>query len=276
MNIVFKKIAAKILLIPRVKRLLERIWQFYERARVQNIQRLDIKRGLESYEMLRAVDIRDLEQLDIKENFREGDAKALEQLVGMVLKDNIMIAEVGSWKGFSTSVLAKAVVNHNGKVFAVDHWMGSEEVKHHERLKAVDIYSIFKRNMIALGVWDIVHPMVMDSQTASQIFADGILDLVFIDADHRYESFKKDIWSWLPKLRDGGILCGHDCEGYYSKYPEEVKKMIEEHLGDDYIREIICHPGVAKALHECFQDRYQIMPNSIVWYHIKKEPASTC
>jgi hypothetical protein len=122
----------------------------------------------------------------------------------------------------------------------------------------------------------------MDSQTASEIFVDGILDLVFIDGDHRFEAVKADIMSWFPKVRAGGILCGHDCEGYYSEYSQEDKKMVEEHLEDDYITTAndytpaveayvhnICHPGVVKALRDCLQERYSIMPNSTIWYYTK-------
>ena len=36
------------------------------------------------------------------------------------------------------------------------------------------------------------------------------LDLVYIDADHGYQAVKDDIKAWMPKIRKGGIICGHD------------------------------------------------------------------
>lgn len=71
-------------------------------------------------------------------------------------------------------------------------------------------------------------------------------------------------------MKNGGILCGHDCEGYYSKYSRKVQKMIDENLENDYIPNV-CHPGVVKALHDYFQEKYSVMPNSVVWYYIKKD-----
>ena len=35
-------------------------------------------------------------------------------------------------------------------------------------------------------------------------------DLVFIDGDHTYEATKQDIAIWWPRVRSGGLLCGHD------------------------------------------------------------------
>lgn len=39
---------------------------------------------------------------------------------------------------------------------------------------------------------------------------DDNLDFVYIDGDHRYEAVKEDIELYLPKVRVGGMLCGHD------------------------------------------------------------------
>ena len=46
---------------------------------------------------------------------------------------------------------------------------------------------------------------------------DGSLDWIYIDADHEYEAVKADLEAWFPKVRNGGIISGHD----YVKYESE-------------------------------------------------------
>lgn len=60
----------------------------------------------------------------------------------------------------------------------------------------------YQKNPIAL--------MRMSSEKSSKIIADKSLDLVFLDAQHEYDKVKQDIELWLPKVKDGGIICGHD------------------------------------------------------------------
>lgn len=69
--------------------------------------------------------------------------------------------------------------------------------------------------------------MRMDSISAAKYIADGSLDLVFIDADHLYEGVKNDIIAWMPKVRTGGILCGHDYDptGNFTGLIEAVHEM---------------------------------------------------
>jgi len=65
------------------------------------------------------------------------------------------------------------------------------------------------------------------------------VDIVFIDADHRYQPCKTDILLYREKAN--GILCGHDID----------------------------YPGVNKAVNELIEN-YQVGPNN-VWFI---EPAS--
>ena len=48
------------------------------------------------------------------------------------------------------------------------------------------------------------------SKNAMGAALDRSLDSVFLDGDHREAPFRADVEGWLPKLKPGGWLCGHD------------------------------------------------------------------
>lgn len=52
----------------------------------------------------------------------------------------------------------------------------------------------------------------MESREASRLYKDETFDLVYIDANHAYEAVKEDVRLWMPKVKKGGILAGHDIE----------------------------------------------------------------
>ena len=70
--------------------------------------------------------------------------------------------------------------------------------------------------------------------TAHKHIDDGTLDFVFIDADHQYNSVKRDITNWLPKIKPNGYICGHDINQIWVQ--QAVKETIEEYeTGPDLI-----------------------------------------
>lgn len=88
------------------------------------------------------------------------------------------------------------------------------------------------------------HIKKMSSADAAAQIPDRTYDFVFLDADHSYDGVKSDIINWLPKVKIGGILCGHD---YNHPRIGEVKKAVDElfsdiELGEDmtwfYIRRV--------------------------------------
>lgn len=70
-----------------------------------------------------------------------------------------------------------------------------------------------------------------DSVASADKVQDGELDFCFIDGDHSYNGCKRDIEAWLPKVKDGGWICGHD---YERKEPRKfgVRKAVDEAFGD--------------------------------------------
>lgn len=48
------------------------------------------------------------------------------------------------------------------------------------------------------------------SPEAAAAYEDGFFDFVYIDANHSYGGVKADLDAWYPKVREGGLLCGHD------------------------------------------------------------------
>lgn len=54
----------------------------------------------------------------------------------------------------------------------------------------------------------ILHRKTSDAAVAD--FEDASVDLVFVDGLHTQEQVERDIRNYWPKLRSGGVMCGHD------------------------------------------------------------------
>jgi glycosyltransferase involved in cell wall biosynthesis len=133
-------------------------------------------------------------------------------------------AEIGSWKGMSSAYMAVEIANSGKDIdfYCVDTWEGSVE---HEQygIDTSNLYDTFLDNMTPVQKY--YKAIRAKSLQAVKQFEDKSLDFIFIDASHEYEDVRDDIIAWLPKLKDGGVIAGHD------------------YINDDF-------PGVKKAVHE--------------------------
>lgn len=67
------------------------------------------------------------------------------------------------------------------------------------------------------------------SVNAAKLYPDGSLDFVYIDANHCREAVLEDLQVWYPKVRAGGLLCGHDfIDTFENGDFIEVKKALTE------------------------------------------------
>jgi predicted O-methyltransferase YrrM len=134
--------------------------------------------------------------------------------------------ELGVWKGHSVSYLASKLKGRNVKIYAVDifeDWDKNKKVL--DEVKYVT--ELYNENLINEGVRNMITDIRSISWEAADNFKESEVDFVFIDADHTYNSVIKDIKAWLPKIKKGGIISGHD---YFTS--PGVKSAVDELLGN--------------------------------------------
>lgn len=137
--------------------------------------------------------------------------------------------EIGSWTGRSSAFMAVEIWR-SGKAISfdcVDTWLGSREHQDSSEFKSGDLYGIFTRNMKKVrGRYRAVRK---DSCMAARGYGDGSLDFVFIDGDHEYDGVMADIRAWLPKVRKGGVIAGHDYGSWLG-----VTRGVHDSFGHDF------------------------------------------
>jgi predicted O-methyltransferase YrrM len=137
-----------------------------------------------------------------------------------------ILVEVGSYLGKSTVFLARQLID-SGKYcsfFAVDTFNKPGWVRVTEAFGASPLpvppemakfsllYDAFRYNLARCGVDGVVQILPQLSTIAARSFPDNSCSFVFLDADHEYSSVKEDLEAWVPKVKPGGIIAGHDYE----------------------------------------------------------------
>ena len=63
-----------------------------------------------------------------------------------------------------------------------------------------------------------------NSKKSSKMFMGDTLDFVYIDANHSYKHVLEDINFWYPKVKDGGVIGGHDFD---SQHQDVILAVLE-------------------------------------------------
>lgn len=175
--------------------------------------------------------------------------------------------EIGSWTGFSSYFLAKALnMDTQGQLYCVDSWGSfSAYAPKEEYTQFVDVMHIFRGLMRGLGVIDKIRVLNMLSNDAWGILGDNQFDLIFIDGDHTYQYVLTDGFNALKKAKFGGIIIGHDYHHHDMECPpadwllNNKDNRIATFQGKDYF------PGVNLAVNELFGGSKILIPHSSVW-----------
>lgn len=109
-----------------------------------------------------------------------------------------IFVEIGSWKGKSASFMGVEIINSGKpiKFYCIDDWSlgGTRD-------------NFMKNTAPISSVLNVIEGLSWES---ARLFSDKSIDFCFIDGAHDYDSVTKDIISFIPKMKPGGLICGHD------------------------------------------------------------------
>jgi len=129
------------------------------------------------------------------------------------LFNKLNLKGIGAEIGVQEGVFSKHLLDNweGGKIYLIDGWRhmnGYEDIAngdHNVQLNniAKTLMAIYNHSSKATLIREL-------SLDAVKLFNDDFFDWVFLDADHKYEAVKDDLDAWYPKIKKGGVFCGHD------------------------------------------------------------------
>jgi len=158
-----------------------------------------------------------------------------------------VLVEVGSWMGKSASYLAVEAFN-SGKQFTldcVDHFRGSStnqnvscKIAKTGNIKGAcannlrPFWATATNNNCLTRSDNMLRLVPLDSVKAARLYPDQSIDFCFIDAGHSREEVCEDIDAWLPKIKPGGILAGHDLQGNFPGVRQAVIEKLPRYYSE--------------------------------------------
>jgi hypothetical protein len=118
--------------------------------------------------------------------------------------------EVGVWTGnLSATILEFA---DPAMLYLVDPWAAQPREQYDDPMnKDQDHWDGVHAGVASRFAGESRVKIIRDfSVAAASRFPDHFFDWVYIDANHAYEAVYADLRAWAPKVKPGGLLCGHD------------------------------------------------------------------
>lgn len=132
------------------------------------------------------------------------------------------VVELGSWQGKSSVMLAGGLLGKkDARLYCVDPFGCDENSEYQKKYYDPLVVGtpetgeqIFSSNLQKSGVAQIVTPLKGYSFEFADTWSVPI-DLLFIDANHEYESVARDFQMWVRHVKRGGIVAFHDANGVW-------------------------------------------------------------
>ena len=150
----------------------------------------------------------DADQLNPKLKFAywEGHRDFAYDLLQFVRPERLV--ELGSQYGCSLFTFCQAVRDFelDTEINAVDLWSGDIGAE----ITGEEVYALVQKTAATYYPEVNLHLFQMCFDDARPNFADNSIDILHIDGGHTFEDVEHDFTTWLPKLKENGIVLFHD------------------------------------------------------------------
>lgn len=143
-------------------------------------------------------------------------------------------AEIGVKRGIHSQVILSRWKGR--KLYLVDPWEEQDDESYVDRANVYQerhnefLDETLSRMQEFGGRFEILRDYSVE---AAKRIPDESLDFVYIDARHDYDSVLEDLHAWYPKVKDGGIIAGHDyLRGLMNGIPYGVKEAVRKFTND--------------------------------------------
>lgn len=156
-------------------------------------------------------------------------------------KPNVIV-EIGSWKGKSTVFFGRGSLDGDGvKIYSIDPHIGRTEDMG-AGYTVAPTFKDFEDNVKRYNLSGLVKPLVKLSWDAVNDVPEKI-DVLFVDGAHDYDSVKRDVKDWFPKLNEGGVISFHD-----SDWPGVKQTLFEDIYTSPNIKHVYRVKGTTVAI----------------------------
>jgi predicted O-methyltransferase YrrM len=150
------------------------------------------------------------------------EKRLLWSLAKYIFPDNANYLEIGTYAGYSALLVKDS--NPTLNIKCVDPYFEGSEASEATNSE-ISMDSLYYKTLTLLNSNNI-QLIRGESEKILSCFEDNYFDIIFIDGDHKYESIEKDILNSYPKVKNNGIMFGHDT--CFSSITEALKKYIIE------------------------------------------------
>jgi hypothetical protein len=117
-------------------------------------------------------------------------------------------AEIGVQRGVHAVHLRQFWTK--GKLHLIDSWQYRADYEDSANVIQVQQDENYAHVQLVFRGRNDVAVHKVDSLRAADMFPESYFDWIYLDADHSYDAVKAELHHWEGKVREGGIISGHD------------------------------------------------------------------